>query len=70
METVEADEEIFCPEWIWESDGSNDDEVKLFNEKDEYELVRAVEEGLITPPRSDVLDSDGTLHLDSIPLLW
>ena len=52
-------EEILCSEQAWESDGSNDDEIQLFNEKDEYELVRAVEEGLITAPRSDVLDSDG-----------
>ena len=57
---LEEDEEILCSEQAWESDGSDDDdEVKLFNEKDEYELVSAVEEGLITPPRSDVLDSDG-----------
>jgi hypothetical protein len=56
---LEEDEEILCSEQAWESDGSNDDEIQLFNEKDEYELVRAVEEGLITPPRSDVLDSDG-----------
>jgi hypothetical protein len=56
---LEEDEEILCSEQAWESDGSNDDEIQLFNEKDGYELVRAVEEGLITPPRSDVLDSDG-----------
>jgi hypothetical protein len=41
------DEEILCSEQAWESDGSND-EIQLFNEKDEYELVRTVEEGMVT----------------------
>ena len=38
---LEEGEEILCSEQAWESDGSNDDEIQLFNEKDEYELVRA-----------------------------
>ena len=45
--------EVF-QERTWESDGSNDDEdeVQLFDEKEE--LARAVEEGLMTPPPSEV----------------
>jgi hypothetical protein len=60
---------ILCSEQAWESDGSNDDEIQLFNEKDEYELVHAVEEGVITPPWSGVGNTDGTLHLGSIPFM-
>jgi hypothetical protein len=58
-EILEVDEEILCPERTWESDESGDesDEVGLFNEEEE-ELVRAVEEGLITPPSSEVENKD------------
>ena len=31
----------------WESNGSNDDKIRLFNKKGEYELVHAVGEELI-----------------------
>jgi hypothetical protein len=55
---LEEDQEILDLEQNWESDGS-DGGVQLFNEKEDYELIRAVEEGLITPPWSDVNDSDG-----------
>jgi transposase InsO family protein len=55
---LEEDEEIFSSEQAEESDGSNDDDVQLFNEKEDYELSRAVEEGLITPPWSEVGDFD------------
>jgi transposase InsO family protein len=57
-EVLEEDEEILCSERTWESDGSNDDEVQLFDNKEDYELARAVEEGLITPPPSDVAEED------------
>jgi hypothetical protein len=50
-EVLEEDEEILYPERTWESDEPNDDEdeVQLFDEKEDNELARAVEEGLITP---------------------
>jgi DNA-directed RNA polymerase specialized sigma24 family protein len=68
VEFLEVDEEILCPERTWESDESGDesDEVRLFNEEEEEELVRAVEEGLITPPSSEV--ETGTLPLQLIHL--
>ena len=52
--TLEEDEEVLDPECVWQSDESDDDEVQRFdfNEKDDFKLVRAVEEGLITPPIS------------------
>jgi len=60
VEFLEVDEEILCPERTWESDESGDesDEVRLFNEEVKEELVRAVEEGLITPPSSEVENMD------------
>jgi len=43
-----------------DSDEPNDDDVQMFDEEDNNadELVRAVEDGLITPPPSEVIDKD------------
>jgi hypothetical protein len=59
-EILEEDEEILCSEQQWElSDESNDDEVQVFdNKEDDYKLARAVEKGLITPPPSEVTEED------------
>ena len=45
-----------------DSDEPNDDHVQMFDEEDNDELVRAAEEGLITPPPSEV-DSAFTTHI-------
>jgi Reverse transcriptase (RNA-dependent DNA polymerase)/GAG-pre-integrase domain len=68
-EVLEEDGEILYPERTWESDESNDDEdeVQLFDEKDDYELARAVEEGLITPPPSEVDYENGSANVAYIP---
>ena len=49
---LEEDEEILDPECPWRYE--SDDEVQRFdfNEKDDFELVQAVEKGLITLPMS------------------
>jgi hypothetical protein len=59
-EILEVDEEVLCPEQNWdsESDGSIDDEVLSFNEKEDFDLARAFEEALITPPSEVATESD------------
>jgi transposase InsO family protein len=66
-EVLEEDEEVLYPERTWDSESeSNDDEVLLFNEKEDYELARAVDEGLITPP-SEVATESHTASAAYIP---
>src|SRR5467141_623157 len=56
-EALEEDGEILYSEQTWEdcneSNDGEDDGVLPFDEKEDLELARAVEEGLITPPLSD-----------------
>lgn len=72
-EVLEEDGEILYSERTWESDKLNDDEedeedkVQLFDEKDDYELAHVVEEGLITPPPSEVHDVNGSANAAYIP---
>jgi hypothetical protein len=53
---LEEDEDVLPPERNWDSESGDpcEDEVLLFDEKEDYELVRAVEEGLITSVRSHI----------------
>ena len=46
---LEEDEEVLDPEYAWQSE--SDDEVQHFDFNEMDDLVRAVEEGLITPLR-------------------
>ena len=70
---MEEDGEILYSERTWESDELNDDEedeedeVQLFDEKDDYELAHVVEEGLIIPPPSEVHDVNGSANAAYIP---
>jgi Reverse transcriptase (RNA-dependent DNA polymerase)/GAG-pre-integrase domain len=58
-EVLEEDEDILCSKWTWEPDGSDDDELQIVvDSKEDYELARALEEGLITPPPSEVTEED------------
>jgi Reverse transcriptase (RNA-dependent DNA polymerase) len=67
-EVLEEDEEVLYPEHTWDSEsGSNDDEVQPFNEKEDYELARAVEEGLITPPPSEVITENDSAFAAYVP---
>ena len=60
------DDELFSSRSTYDSDESRDDDVQMFNEKEDDELTHAVEEGLITPPPTEV--EKGTLHLQLISL--
>jgi hypothetical protein len=55
---LKVDEAILCPEWTWESDESDNDRRSRTDSTKREELVRAVEEGLITPSSSEVADKD------------
>jgi hypothetical protein len=51
-------DEVLNLEYTCDSEGSYDDgDIEMFIEKEDDELFTAIEEGLITPPPSDIEDS-------------
>jgi hypothetical protein len=61
---LETDDEVLSLEGNCDSEGSYDDgDIVMFAEKEDDELFTAVEEGLITPPPSDIEDSAFATYL-------
>jgi inorganic triphosphatase YgiF len=68
-EILEVDEELLSLESTWESGDSNVEQNLPVSEEDEdIEIVPAVEEGLVTPPPSEVESKDSPISLFKV--MW